>query len=202
VAVESSTLSVGYVRELARIFRQKERSFLEAPVAGTRPQAEAAKLIFFVGGEAADLQRAEPALKSTAAAVHYLGPAGCGAVFKLAVNALLGIQAAALGELLPMLGRHGLELDRVVELLAGLPVCSPAASSLASGMARGAFAPQFPVEPVAKDFGYAVAAAGSEAKAPLTWQALQLFERAIAQGLGGENLTAIIKLQSSTPACG
>ncbi|MEL6912429.1 MAG: NAD(P)-binding domain-containing protein, partial [Cyanobacteria bacterium J06598_4] len=40
IAIESSTLTVATVKKLAQQFQQRGISFLDAPVAGTRPQAE------------------------------------------------------------------------------------------------------------------------------------------------------------------
>ena len=42
IAVESSTLSVGWVKALAAAAGERGISFLDAPVVGSRPQAEAA----------------------------------------------------------------------------------------------------------------------------------------------------------------
>ena len=61
-------------------------------------------------------------------------------------------------------------------------------------MAAERFEPQFPIALVAKDFGYAVAAAQAlSAPLPLTQRAGELFERAAATALGAENITAIRK---------
>ena len=46
---------------------------------------------------------------------------------KLVVNALFGIQISALGELIGLMGRCGLDEARAVEILASTPVCSSAA---------------------------------------------------------------------------
>ena len=56
LAVESSTVSPAWIDEL----RAAVPRLLDAPVAGSRPQAEAGQLIFLVGGDAADLDAARP----------------------------------------------------------------------------------------------------------------------------------------------
>src|ERR1700761_3541667 len=50
IAIESSTLSPSWVRELGGVVAKKGVAFLEAPVAGSRPQAEAGQLVYLVGG--------------------------------------------------------------------------------------------------------------------------------------------------------
>ena len=43
IGIESSTLSVNWVKELAQYFAERRIAFLDAPVVGSRPQAEEAK---------------------------------------------------------------------------------------------------------------------------------------------------------------
>src|ERR1700761_6043599 len=100
VAIECSTVSVAWVQQLHEAAAERGIEMLEAPLSGSRPQAEAAKLIFFVGGKETTAKLAEPVLQPMAAAVHYAGSAGCGATVKLLVNTLLGIQVAAMAEII------------------------------------------------------------------------------------------------------
>jgi 3-hydroxyisobutyrate dehydrogenase len=93
----SSTLTVNWVGEPGAAAAKLGIAFLDAPVAGSRPQAEAGQLIYFVGGEASAFARAEPLLKAMGAVVHHAGAVGSGAGVKLMVNALFGIQLAAMG---------------------------------------------------------------------------------------------------------
>jgi 6-phosphogluconate dehydrogenase (decarboxylating) len=74
VAIESSTLTANWARTLGEEAKQRGLTFLEAPVAGSRPQAEAAQLVYFVGGDAAAAARAEPILKAMGSAIHHVGP--------------------------------------------------------------------------------------------------------------------------------
>ena len=192
VGVESSTLSPAWVGELAGAFAARGIGFLDSPVAGSRPQAEAGALIHLVGGEAAALETARPALEATGSAVHHLGPAGSGAAMKLVVNGLFGIQVAALAELLAAARAMGLDPARAAAVLGETPTLSPAAKNAAQGMLARAFAPAFPVELVEKDFGYLTAAA--TAGAPLAEATREVMRRAAAAGLARENLTAVAKL--------
>lgn len=45
---------------------------VDAPVAGSRPQAEAAELIYFVGGDAAIVEQVRPILLTMGESVHPL----------------------------------------------------------------------------------------------------------------------------------
>lgn len=196
LAIECSTLTVGWARELAALAAARGVRFLDAPLAGSRPQAEAGALIFMAGGDAADLAVAEPVLRAMGGAVHHAGRHGTGAVAKLAVNALFGIQVAALAEILGFVRASGADPARVAEILGATPVASPAAKGAAAAMLAGAFAPLFPVALVEKDFGYVLAAAGDGGRAPLAAATRAILREAVARGLGGENLPAVTKLYS------
>lgn len=191
IAIESSTLSLAGIQTLAAAFAAAGRRLLEAPVAGSRPQAEAGTLIHLVGGEAELLARVRPLLALLGQTVHHLGPHGAGAALKLAVNSLFGVQAVALAEVLTLMRRAGLDPDEGFALMAATPVCSPAAAVLGRAMLAGAFDPLFPVELVEKDFGYALAAGG---ELPLIQATRARFAHAIAQGLGGAHLSAVVQL--------
>jgi 3-hydroxyisobutyrate dehydrogenase-like beta-hydroxyacid dehydrogenase len=194
LAIEGSTLSLDWTRELGRAFDQAGRRLIDAPVAGSRPQAEAGQLIFMVGGAPADVDRARPVLNLLGAAVHHAGPAGSGAVVKLAVNALFGVQVAAVAELIAMLDRAGAEPGAALDILAATPVCSPAAKGAGAAMLAGQFAPLFPVELVEKDLGYALAAAGDRSGAPAIAAVQSVFSRAVRAGLGAQNLNSVVRL--------
>ncbi len=203
LAIECSTLSIGTVETLAGEAKARGLAFLDAPVAGSRPQAEAGQLIFMVGGDGDSLARAEPVLLAMGGAIHHAGPNGAGAAVKLGVNALFGIQIAALAEIIGWLHAHGVAPATASEIIAATPVASPAAKAASQSMLAGAFAPLFPVELVEKDFGYVTLAAGlSPGGAPMAGAARAVLQRAIAAGLGADNLTGIVRLYTGKALAG
>ena len=112
LAIDSSTLTPDTVRELDAALREAGARFVEAPVVGSRPQAEARALVHLVGAREADFAAAQPVLARLGKAAHHLGAPGDGAVMKLAVNAYFATQAAALGELLGFAARAGVGAER------------------------------------------------------------------------------------------
>jgi 3-hydroxyisobutyrate dehydrogenase len=195
IAIESSTLTPASVHGLAQAVQSKGVEFLDAPVAGSRPQAEAGQLIYLVGGQAATLQRAEAVLKSMGGAVHHAGDVGSGATVKLMVNALFGIQVAAIAELLGWAKRSGLDASKALEIMCFTPVTSPAAKIAGQAMLAGNFTPMFPVELVEKDFSYALeSASSSQSKLPVVHSTHAVMKTALAEGLAQDNLTALAKL--------
>ncbi|MBC8051263.1 MAG: NAD(P)-dependent oxidoreductase, partial [Chitinophagales bacterium] len=134
-------------------------------------------------------------LKAMGGAVHYAGQSGNGALLKLAVNAMFGIQIAALGELLGFLDKSGVDVSAAVDILSATPVLSPAAKGAAASMLGQNFAPLFPVELIEKDFGYAQTTASAfSAKLPLCEQTRRVFQDAISNGFGDYHATGVVKL--------
>jgi 3-hydroxyisobutyrate dehydrogenase-like beta-hydroxyacid dehydrogenase len=195
VAIESSTLSVDWVKELAAHCAHKGVGFLDAPVAGSRPQAETRRLIYLVGGDPAVLAKARPVLERLGGAIHHAGPSASGAAVKLMVNGLFGIQVAAVAELIGFARKLGLDVGKAIEILGSTHVASPAASMSARAMLEGDFPPLFPIGMVEKDFGYVTASAGEvDANVPLATSARERFASAIEEGLSDLNITALVRL--------
>jgi 3-hydroxyisobutyrate dehydrogenase len=196
IAIESSTLTVDWIQELATAVSNRGASFLDAPIVGSRPQAEAGKLIYLVGGEAETLARVQSVLVSTgAASIHHVGSIGRGMTMKLAVNALFGIQIAALAEAIGMLTKNGISGEKAMECLGELPIVSPVAKLAGNLMLTGNYAPLFPIGLVEKDFGYFIQTArASNASIPVSTSVRNVYENAIARGYDNDNITGIIQL--------
>jgi 3-hydroxyisobutyrate dehydrogenase-like beta-hydroxyacid dehydrogenase len=195
VAIESSTLSLEWIKDLVSTCTAHQVDLLDAPVLGSRPQAAEAKLIYLVGGAMDTVERVKPVLQAMGSAVHVTGKVGTGAAMKLVANALFGIQVAAVAELLGLIQRQGIELARAVEILGATPLLSPAAKGAATLMHSGDFSPLFPTELVEKDLGYAShAAAQCNSGVPLIEATRTVFATALSRGMGAENLTGIVRL--------
>lgn len=195
IAIESSTLTVAWTKELGQECQDRGIAFLDAPVAGTLPQADAAQLIYFVGGDIEVFHKAQPILQTMGSRIHHAGAVGSGMTIKLAVNALFGIQVSALGELISLIKGCGLDEIKAVEILTTTPVCSPAAKGAAAGILSRNFSPLFPIELVEKDLSYAVKTAQDhDGKLPIAAATQATFQDAIAEGYGTDNITGIAQL--------
>lgn len=202
-AIESSTLTPAWVRTLAIEVASLGAAFLDAPVAGSRPQAEAGQLIFMVGGDAKTLERVRPLMGALGGAVHAIGPVGSGALLKLSVNSLFAVQVAALAEQLNLLRRAGVDPRRALDALRTMPVTSAAAAGAGALMLAEDYSPQAPVDLIVKDLGYALdtgEAAG--APMPVTAVAHTRYRAAQLAGSGAENIVAVARLyaEARSPA--
>ena len=196
IAIESSTLTVEWTRNLAAVVYRCGAAFLDAPVVGSRPQAETGKLIYLVGGSAETLTHVQAILTSAGGAtIHHVGDMGQGMAMKLAVNALFGIQVAALAEAIGMLTKVGMSSTNAMACLGELPVISPAAKGAGNLMVMNHHAPLFPIALVEKDFRYVLQASQAvDAQTPLSTAVHQVYLEAISQGYGSDNITGVAQL--------
>src|SRR5262249_29599009 len=164
VAIQCSTLSVGWTEELERAAVAAGRAFVAAPVVGSRPQADAQQLVILAGGTPDGVAVAKRILQPTAVRVIDLGAPADAARVKLAINTAFAVQAATWAELLAALQNLPGGTDAAVELFGSLPVASPAMQRMLQLMRDRQFAPSFPVSLVAKDLRYATSAFGEDAR--------------------------------------
>lgn len=193
VLIESSTLSVAWVRELAALASERGCDFLDAPVTGSKPHAEKGELLFLVGGKAAALETARPVLTVMSRGIVHLGPVGSGALMKLINNFMAGVQAASLAEADALIRAGGLDRQEAMNVLANGAPGSPLVKTLAARAMAGDFAPNFFLKLMAKDLGYAYNE-GEKNHIDLRTAsaALDVFKNAIAAGRGDEDFSAVI----------
>lgn len=194
VAIECSTLTAAWVRELAQAGSGRGVGVLDAPVTGSKAQANEGKLRFFVGGEAEVVDRARDVFGAMGNEVIHLGPSGAGATLKLVNNFLCGVQVASLAEAIAMLERSGLDVPRAVELLGAGAPGSPILKMLAQRMLDRAYEPNFLMPLMAKDLGYAAAEFAAQGiPLPSAEAAKARFDAAAAAGLADRDMSAVIE---------
>ena len=157
IAIESSTLTTEWIKDLAAAARARGVAFLDAPVTGSKAQASTGALTFLVGGEAEVVERARPVLAAMGSNITHLGPNGSGSLLKLINNFLCGVQAATLAEAIAMIERSGLDVRQAVAVLGGGAPGSPLVKMLSQRMLDRAYEPNFLVPLMAKDLAYASA---------------------------------------------
>jgi 3-hydroxyisobutyrate dehydrogenase len=194
VLVECSTLSPAWVAELAHAAGARGLELLDAPVTGSRAQAAAGQLSFLVGGSTDALAKAEPVLQAMSKEIVHLGPVGSGATMKLVNNFLCGVQIASLAEGIVWLERSGLDRDHAIELLKRGAPGSPLLAALSARMTSREYAVNFHLKLMSKDLQYAYEAAAKDGVELTTAaNARILFEQAVAQGYGDQDMSAVVE---------
>ena len=88
--VDCSTVDPSFSRKMAAAAQSRGIRFLGASVTGSKGPAAQAKLTFWVGGEAADLEACRPLLECMGNKIVHCGGPGMGASLKMVMNQLLG----------------------------------------------------------------------------------------------------------------
>jgi 3-hydroxyisobutyrate dehydrogenase len=202
VLIESSTLSVTWVKELAAAAAERGCELLDAPVTGSKTHAAAGELNFFVGGSEAALEKARPVLAAMSRSIVHVGPTGSGALIKIINNFLCGVQAASAAEALALIERSGLNRDKALEILTSGAPGSGVLKTVFPRMTARDFKPNFRLALMAKDLAYSLNE-GRERGVELASAAaaLETYKQSIASGNGDQDFSSVIELfrEAATP---
>src|ERR1700730_2846580 len=98
VWVDCSSVNPSFSKKMAAAAAARQVRFIDAPVTGSAPVAEEAKIGFLVGGGGADVEAIRPLLLCMGSKVVHTGGQGMGTSMKMVINLLLGNAMAALAE--------------------------------------------------------------------------------------------------------
>lgn len=194
IVIESSTLTPDWMKDLAAEIFKAKAEFLEAPVIGSRPQAEAGQLVYLIGGDSQTAEKVREILSVMGGKKFHTGEIGTATLMKLAVNALFGIQVAALSEILGLLNKAEIKTTDALKILNELPMTSPAAKRIGELITKQEFNPNFPISLVEKDFRYVVeTAAKIQFDSPISKTVHKIFESGKAKQ-GNLDISGIFKM--------
>ncbi|MDF1717307.1 MAG: NAD-binding protein [Antarcticimicrobium sp.] len=111
-----STLSPRYVRDL-RDRVPGHVALIDAPMSGARIAAQEARLSFMPGGDATDLDAAQPLFDAMGAHFHRMGGYGAGMQAKVLNNLLAASNTAMTRLVLDWADASGLEEDKLLALI-------------------------------------------------------------------------------------
>ncbi len=192
--VDMSTISPIASRRFAERLRAADVGFVDAPVSGGPPRAEAGTLTIMVGGEPEDVRRVDPVLRALGTPTH-LGPVGMGETVKLANQAIIANVMLGNVEALVLAERLGANRDAVRQVLASATASNYLLEQwLPKTWFAGTFQGGFSLDLLRKD----LAAALESARAlgipmPATGLAYQLYTCASAEGDGALDYSAIVR---------
>ncbi|MCW5660695.1 MAG: NAD(P)-dependent oxidoreductase [Burkholderiaceae bacterium] len=115
--VDTSSSEPWLTRETAAALAARGASMVDAPVSGAQWGAEAAELVFMVGGALADVQRVRPLLDAMGQQVFHLGPLGAGHTMKCLNNLVTALTLTATAEALVAGTRCGLDPAVMTDVL-------------------------------------------------------------------------------------
>ena len=124
-AIECSTLSYGWVMELAGRAQARDLRYIDAPVTGLPEHAARGMLTLLVGADPGHLAAVTPLLGALSKRILRFGGIGAGTGYKLIVNMIGAVQIASVAEGIAIAERAGLELEVVAEAIATDQAASP-----------------------------------------------------------------------------
>lgn len=195
IAIESTTLSLEWVRELHQILNASEVRFVDSPVTGGRKGAESGTLTLLVGAEEKTLIEARPVMEAYSQEIIHFGQPGAGTAYKLIVNLIVAAQATALAEGLLLAEKSGLDMAQVIRGLTSGAVASRVVKAYAESMVKGDHSRvNFSARWLHKDTTYALKLATELGQAiPMSAVAVQIYQMAAAKGLADKNASAVIE---------
>ncbi|MBI3857391.1 MAG: NAD(P)-dependent oxidoreductase [Planctomycetes bacterium] len=116
VVIDSSTVSPPSTQKMAEGVRAKGGHLLDAPVFGSKNEAESGNLGFIVGGDRAVFDSVQDVF-SCMGKTTYMGPTGMGATAKLVVNLVIASELEAFHEGMVLATKAGLDPDQMYAVL-------------------------------------------------------------------------------------
>jgi 3-hydroxyisobutyrate dehydrogenase len=194
LVIDMSTISPSATRDFATRLGQRGVTMLDAPVSGGSEGAKKGTLSIFVGGDAADLERARPVLASLGTTITHVGPIGSGQAAK-AVNQVMlagGYLGVAEGIVLAM--KAGLDVDQLVTALSGGAAQSWVLDNRSGRMQANDYPLGFKVSLHRKDLGIALQLARETGTVlPITALVEQLEAGLVGRGHGDDDVSAVAR---------
>jgi 3-hydroxyisobutyrate dehydrogenase len=188
VWAQMSTVGVGWTERLARRAREHAVDFVDAPVTGSRQPAEAGELNVLAAGPRDE--RVDAVFDAVGSKTTWLGDPPAATRMKLLFNTHVLLALPALAQTVQLARELGVEPVAFFDAIEGGPTDSAYTQTRGRAMARGDFAPNFPLELGRKDLALAIEAA--ESGLPIARAALEAYDRAIAAGHARDDMAAVI----------
>jgi len=193
VIIDLSTIDPETSNRERVAFEAKGHAFLDAPVFGTKGEAEGAGLWIVVGGPKNVFDSALPLFQAISETVHYMGEGGKGTSMKLVGNLLVASQLQALGEALTLAKKAGLNLADVQEVLDVADFRTPIYYGVGRGAQAGDYTVNFALKLMLKDAKLIQDFAGRlGSPVPTAATAQKYIEESIKDGHGDLNASALI----------
>lgn len=195
VVIDLSTISPEVSLAEHEAFEGRGIPFLDAPVFGSRGEADGGGLWIVVGGDEQTCESARPVLEPLAATLHYMGAPGNGARMKLVGNLLVAAQLESLGEAFALAKRSGLDLDAVHDVITVTDFRTPIYEGVGAAVLEGDYSTDFALELMLKDARLIEDLAQRvDSPIPATEATIRTIQRAVDAGYGDQNASALIKV--------
>jgi len=188
--IQSSTIGVAATERLAELAGEREVTFVDAPVLGTKKPAEDGQLFMLASGPAEARGRCEPVFDAISRGHVWLGETGLGTRLKLVVNGWILCTIENLSETFVLAQTLGVDPRSFLEVISGGGMDMPYAHLKGEAILNQDFPPSFPLVHARKDVALLLDAAG-DVELPLMRATMQQFDQAFELGHGDEDMSAV-----------
>lgn len=189
---QMSTVGLATIEALAA---RAGAGFVDAPVLGSRPQAEQGQLTVLAAGAAGARERCAPVFEAVGARTVDLGDEpGAGTKMKLVLNHWVVALVEGVAETVALAEGLGLDPRRFLDIIDGGPMGPPYAKLKGTNMIDRSYPPSFSLRLAHKDAGLiAEAAAAAGLDLPLPQLVRERMGRAIEAGYGDDDFSATVE---------
>jgi 3-hydroxyisobutyrate dehydrogenase-like beta-hydroxyacid dehydrogenase len=195
IVVDASTVGPSTSRRIHEELAKSGIDFLGAPCTGSTPGAINGTLTFMVGGDEGVFKKVQPWLEVMGKKLYFCGGPGMGLHAKLTQNLVLSNLLQAFNEGIVLSTKAGVDPVLMLDILSNSAAKSGLIDYKAPFIFRRDFATNFSVKWMHKDMGLMLESA-QELSVPLflTGLSRQIFQAAIAEGHGDEDICSTIKV--------
>ncbi|MFF3943115.1 NAD(P)-dependent oxidoreductase [Streptomyces phaeofaciens] len=191
--VHMGTVSPAYSTGLRDAVRAAGGSYVEAPVSGSRVPAEQGELVAMLAGDDDAVAAVRPLLAPLCRETFDCGEVPGALLMKFSVNLFLITLVTGLTEAFHFADRHGLDQRLLRDVLDAGPMASAVSRVKAPKLLARDFAVQAAAADVLKNNRLIARAARQAGLAsPLLDVCHTLYDEAVAQGHGGEDMVAVL----------
>jgi 2-hydroxy-3-oxopropionate reductase len=191
--IDMSTIAPATAIEVNDALKAKGASALDAPVSGGDKGAIAGTLSIMIGGDEADVERAQPYFEAMGKTIVHVGAAGAGQVVKACNQVVVAINYAAVSEALVLGSKAGVDPNKLIQVLNGGLAASRVMEMRGPTMISHNFTPGFRVDLHRKDLAIALSTGRSQGvPLPVTSIISQLFDSLSVNGGGDLDHSALL----------
>jgi 3-hydroxyisobutyrate dehydrogenase len=193
--IDCSSSEPWLTRASGRLLAERGVAMVDAPVSGAQWGAQAAELVFMVGGEAADVERARPLFEVMGRTVFHLGGLGAGHAMKCLNNLVTAINLLAVTEGLAIGKRQGLDPAVMTDVLnASTGMSWVSQTHIRQRVISRSFDDPFKLSLMLKDIGIAMELARAEQlPTPLSALGQQLWRAAALAAEPGASVSELVR---------
>jgi len=195
IFIDNTTASADIARFLSLKAKERNISFLDAPVSGGEAGAVNGMLTVMVGGEIEAFNLSKPYIEAFSQAVTLMGEVGAGQLTKMVNQICIAGLLQGLSEGVKFGILAGLDIKKVVEVISKGAAGSWQMENRAETMAKGEFDFGFAIELMHKDLQICIEESNkNNANLPITKLIDSFYKKLIDQGYNRNDTSSLIRL--------